>query len=248
MPTNEEDVKLDLNVFYKTRTTEISNGKPYWSYLDVEVLFNGSVIGKYHRKYSNFYNTFYAFEHKGKHYALYSSDYQVTSLMSLPDCKHIASTESGFCPVDFYVPPFEESQIEIELYSEWIEEERAKEPRDEEKITRYKASLESAKKDVELVGTMGVVSGCHWGDDSGGWKMQYLSIDPEKGTISINKDVFGYFQLSQDEMPLSKKIVWERPDRLTIPISAEFDFNVEDKEKSTFNFYSFNHIKFGEKY
>lgn len=245
---NDDEIAIDLNKIYTTRTTSIELKKGCWNVLDVEILLNGNVIGNYRRTYFQFYNTFYAFEHKGKHYALYSSNYQVTSLMSLPDCKHIADTESGFCPVDFYVPPFEESEIEIEMYTEWIEEECAKEPRDEEKITRYKASLESAKKEVELVGTMGVVAGCHWGDDSGGWKMQYLSIDPEKGTISINKDVFGYFELSQDDKPLSEKIVWERPHRLTIPISAEFDFNVEDKEKSTFNFYSFNKIKFGDKY
>ena len=244
--SENEDTTIDLNKIYTTRTTSVDNGEGYWNYLDVEVLFNGEVIGKYQRQYASFYRTFYAFEHKGKHYALYSSDYQVTSLMSLPDCKHIANTESGFCPVDFYVPTFEDEQISLELYTEWLSKEEANEVRDEANIKRYKIYIERYKKSLELVGTMGAVAGCYWGDDSGGWKMQYLDIDPEKGKITIRDDVFGYFELSIDNIPLSEKITWDVPHYMNIPMNTTFNLNLEKKQDSTFSFYSFEGIKIGK--
>lgn len=64
-------------------------------------------IGTYKRNYSAFYRTFFPFFFNEKWYALYSSDYTATRIMSLPDCKDLGGEEPnafGFCPVEFFVP------------------------------------------------------------------------------------------------------------------------------------------------
>lgn len=64
-------------------------------------------VGVYKRNYGAFYNTFWAFPLRGKWFALYSSDYTATRVMSLPDCKDIGGEKPdsfGFCPVDLFVP------------------------------------------------------------------------------------------------------------------------------------------------
>src|SRR5262249_883135 len=66
-------------------------------------------IGEYERNYPNLFRTFYPFQKEGKDYALYSPDYTVTRVMTLPSCIDIggeASHTHGFCPVDYYVPSY----------------------------------------------------------------------------------------------------------------------------------------------
>lgn len=70
---------------------------------------NGNQLGEYTRNYASFGEaTFCPFQAKsGRWYALYSSHYTCTRVMSLPDCKDIGGEEPhqhGFCPVDYYVP------------------------------------------------------------------------------------------------------------------------------------------------
>lgn len=97
---------------YKVRTTPIPTKPGCWEYLNCEVLLckegaEPEVVGNYTRMYSSFYNTFEPFIKGGKEYALISSDYTATSIISLPDCKVVASEQSsphGFCPTGFYVP------------------------------------------------------------------------------------------------------------------------------------------------
>ena len=191
---------MDLIKKYTTKITEKPTKPGCWSYLTVEVLCDGQKVGEYERNYAGFYNTFYPFERNEKHYALYSKDYQTTS-MSLPDCTHIADTEIGFCPVDFYVPFFDDS-----------------------------------------VSNKGLVSGCVWGDDSGGWKLLMLDLSEiESGKIRITKD-FGYFQLPPLSIKLSEMIYWDEPDRLTIPLSMEYQID-NDEEKSGFFAYPMVDLK-----
>lgn len=86
---------------------EIKNKKGTWNSLSIDILEDGSKIGSYTRNYSSIYNTFHPFEQDGKRYALYSTDYTATRVMTLPDCKDLCGEdreEWGFCPTDYYVP------------------------------------------------------------------------------------------------------------------------------------------------
>lgn len=68
-------------------------------------------VGEYERNYSSLFNTFYHFRKNEKDYALYSRDYTSTRVMELPSCNDIGGEERdgcGFCPVDLYVPWFDE--------------------------------------------------------------------------------------------------------------------------------------------
>jgi hypothetical protein len=64
-------------------------------------------IGEYKRNYSD-EGPFCPFTQGGKDYALYSPQYTVTRVLSLPDCKDIAGevdeTGVGYCPFEFCVP------------------------------------------------------------------------------------------------------------------------------------------------
>lgn len=241
-----ESPQVDLSEVYTTRLIKIDNGKKYWNSINVEILQNNEVIGSYIRNYHAMYRTFYPFECNGKHYALYSKDYQTTSIMSLPDCKHLGDAESGFCPVDFFVPTFENSKQSIEFYEDEIRKEQSNESPDETKITQYKASLQHYQNDCAFIGKLGVVAGCYWGDDSGGWKLQMLHLDPENGKVKIDGETLGYFELSLSNEPLSKKIDWDEPQQLNIPINTLFNLNLEDFSKSEFSHYSFDGMKIGK--
>jgi len=137
---------VNMQEKYFAETTEIKNGKGYWSCLKVEIyestgkkpLTKNIKIGEYKRDYSSMYKTFYPFRQHDKEYALYSTHYEETKVMELPSCKHLATGPNGFCPVDYHVP--------------------------------Y-----DFKDDCGLDGEFGFVSGCYWGDDSS-WKIQYLDL------------------------------------------------------------------------
>jgi hypothetical protein len=101
-----EDVET-LLARYSTQTVEIDMGKGFWEYLEVTILEDGRKIGEYRRNYSALYDTFCPFFLNGKLYALYSSYYTATRIMTLPDCEDIGGESpdpNGFCPVGYYVP------------------------------------------------------------------------------------------------------------------------------------------------
>lgn len=211
---------MGLQAKYITRTTEIKTGKGTWSKLNVEILMAGpegdyAVIGSYERNYSSIYNTFFPFEKNGKHYALYSKDYQATSVMSLPDCKHLGSTNDfDFCPVDYYVPDFTEFLEMKKFYEERIAKG------DDKK--HWAMSLEEWHKERALVGTKALVSGCVWGDDSGGWKVHMLDIsDIENGNIK-HLNSLGYFQLPNNGESLRDMANWDEPNELELPLGMRF--------------------------
>jgi hypothetical protein len=92
---------------YSVKTKNIQNKPGTWDSLEVSIFKDEKFIGKYLRVYSTLYNTFVPFKQDGKDFALYSADYTCTSVMSLPDCKQIATEKGdtfGFCPTGYYVP------------------------------------------------------------------------------------------------------------------------------------------------
>jgi hypothetical protein len=171
-------------MIFTTETTEIKTGTNSWSKLKIEIFqiddvlapveegATGTKIGEYERTYSSLYKTFHPFQRDGKWYALYSKDYSKVSVMELPSCKEIAINDDSFCPVEFYVPSYDNMKSE-EDNDEW----------------------NNQYKDVE--GTFGFVSGCYWGDDSS-WKIAYLDLsDMLNGNIKLEHK-FGYIQQPPD--------------------------------------------------
>jgi len=81
-----------------------------WNVYVVEVFQDGNKIGEYTRSYSSFVaKTFYPFQHRGKWYALYSTDYTATRVACLENGKFEdwcgeTGNSFGFCPTEFYVP------------------------------------------------------------------------------------------------------------------------------------------------
>ena len=91
---------------------EIDNGPNHWKNVRVGVFAvqNGieQQVGAYLRNYPALANTFCHFQKDGRDYALYSPHYTVTRIMELPSCQDLGgekSSSSGFCPVDYFVPP-----------------------------------------------------------------------------------------------------------------------------------------------
>lgn len=125
-----------------------------------------TIVGTYKRNYSCLYNTFHPFQKGDKWYALYSKDYQTTSVMELPSCKHLADGPEAFCPVDFYVPQGRDLNMD--------------------------GSLPEYEKNA---GTFGFVSGCIWGDDSGGWKAEFLDLSKIEEGVLVQDGRLGYFEL-----------------------------------------------------
>ncbi|SRR5581483_10079535 len=105
----EADIVDHLGVLHEKYTVnpvDIRSEPKQWGKFRMEILMNGEKIGEYNRNYSPL-STFHPFLHHGKEYALYSTNYTATRVMTLPDCKDLCGEESsghGFCPVEFLVP------------------------------------------------------------------------------------------------------------------------------------------------
>ena len=101
-------LETNKNMKYEAKIIDkIDNGKGCWNSIKVGIFENEKQIGEYKRNYPSLYDTFFPFEKNGKWYALYSPDYTVTRIISLPDCKDIGGEEPdsfGFCPTEFLVP------------------------------------------------------------------------------------------------------------------------------------------------
>lgn len=105
--SGQEIVKVpQLEGKYFLQVNPISNGAGHWNSSRVEIMDSEtkSKLGEYTRNYGTLYSTFCPFIKGGKEYALYSESYMQTSVMTLPDCKHLCSDSTGFCPTDYYVP------------------------------------------------------------------------------------------------------------------------------------------------
>lgn len=222
--TTEKGTTVKLINLYTTRITKVDTGKNTWSVLNVEILLNEDgkdpvVIGSYKRNYSLMYRTFLPFEKNGKHYALYSKDYQTTSVMSLPDCKHLASTNDfAFCPVDYFVPDFEEFHQGLDYMQKSVDD-------GSDKYGNCAAYLKHSEGQKKWIGTRALVSGCVWGDDSGGWKVCMLDLSEIEIGVIKHDGALGYFQLPSNAGPLSECVLWDEPDELSLPVEMKFDLD-----------------------
>lgn len=151
-------------------------------------------IGEFERNFWALADTFCHFIKDGKDYALYSPEYTTTRLMELPSCKDIGGEEpsgSGFCPVEFFVPTYVETE-----FVDW-------------KGTSHRSRHNNSNLE-ELVSSkaftivtplqfypFGFVLGCIWGDDAT-WKIQYLDLSQAEQGILKREERFGYIAVRKD--------------------------------------------------
>ena len=211
---------------------KIGNGKGCWNYIKVGVFKidedKEEQVGEYIRDYSSLYDTFFYFRMNGKDLALYSKDYTATRVMSLPDCKDLGGEEvsaGGFCPVEYFVPAYVwEQDIKINngktvtccLYNTEANES-GEIIFDPSKATYHE---------------LGFVSGCVWGDDSGGWKISCLDLkEADKGIIQ-RKNLLGYHQLPEClSLKKSLKIIdfnEYNPKKIRFTMAHVKSFEIED--------------------
>lgn len=244
----EEEKEITIFDLYKLKTSKIENSPGEWNSLRCEIFDrDDKKLGEYTRNYHSMLNTFVPFyipkkawEISDKHYAVFSDDYQSIGIMTLPDCKVIAKTTTHFCPVDFYVPTFDDTIHSIQYYRECLE--KAIKDDNKKNIEYYTGSLKHEEPNLKEIGRHILVSGCVWGDDSGGWKLMHLDISKmNEGVIELTPK-FGYCELHQSVYPMKNSINWESFDHLEIPLSAYFVFD-EEPEKSGFSGYSFSGLR-----
>lgn len=227
---------MNINEKYFVRTTSQETKPGCWNYLLCEIFKKEedgteTKIGEYTRNYSSFYHTFFPFMKNGKEYAFYSKSYTTTSVMSLPDCKHLCDDDKGvFCPTSYYAPDFEDYDIS-EWHSKQLEE--AKEKNDERGIKYWKSVIEDQEEQMQFVGKYALVAGCVWGDDSGGWKVHLLDISNiENGELML-LNTMGYFELPMNIQKLSDVVYWDEPRDIEIGVRSTFKLN-KDLDKSGF--------------
>jgi hypothetical protein len=216
------------------------------------------LLGEYVYHYPNPHRAFHPFKLRGNWYALYSSHYTATRLMSLPDCKDIGGEEphsGGFCPVDFWVPPLH--------YSERLHDPgcpRDTKPTDFTKpctcsIVHRQGCPINPKTRVQNQSCIckeewdehwkshtiwhlpervhGFVAGCVWGDDSS-WKIEYLDLSKADEGVLKREARFGYIKMP-DYLYLDKAIHYEMDDEQSprITIDVQRHFNLYTGKEST---------------
>jgi hypothetical protein len=136
-------------------------------------------VCRYERNYAML-QTFEPFRQEGREFALISRDYTATAVLDLTSGEVIAEEArepngSGFCPVGFYVPDWQDVHDETAIPG-----------------SKYWTA------DCEWpVGDFGFVWGCYWGDDSS-WKVQYLDLSRVQHGIVTRDQRFGYIELATD--------------------------------------------------
>jgi len=226
--------------------------KGCWNVSKVGIFQGENQIGEYTRNYESFIeSTFFPFCQDDKWYALYSPEYTVTRLMTLPDCKDIGGevdeTGQGFCPVDFYVP---EITIQKILYPspiidnkwriaepfkngvsykwpdnsnlEWMEYKNKHNADFEKWLSDHPFTTEYAK--------FGFVSGCRWGDDTS-WKIRFLDLSKVKDGIVVADDRLGYVELPpkvklMDAIDVTQETDQESP-IVSIAVATNFSIDVK---------------------
>lgn len=206
-------------------------------------IFDGEVqIGQYDRNYQSFgERTFFPFRHSnGNWYALYSSNYTNTRIMSLPDCKDMGGEEpvsEGFCPVAYFVPSYKiwnvpgQSEEEMrgnnipECNWKWVGQDRQYAMHDTlEKLLAIKEPDYS--EDIYYNLDLGFVAGCHWGDDTS-WKIQQLDLTRANEGILV-RDEFDYIEAASfgqlsDIIDISQDYLTDAPN-ITISVLKRYSF------------------------
>jgi hypothetical protein len=194
----------------------------------VVILDGDKEIGKYERNYSAFAaETFEPFEINGKWYALYSSDYEETRVMSLPDCRDLGAEPrqtSRFCPVEFYVPRYRSVTGTRSDGSarEWSYFESAAE--------KYVHVERDHLGNVQTLGPwqclhIGFVAGCLWGDDNS-WKLEVFDLSHVHEGRLERTARFGHLELANG-LTLAEAVRLHRSDgvplRATIVRQQDWD-------------------------
>lgn len=182
---------------YTAKPIKTISNKPAWDTQVIGVfrLIEGErevKIGEYTRNYHHLYKTFYPFCLNGKDYALYSTDYTATRVMSLPDCKDLGGEKRdghGFCPVEFYVPHY----IQRRFKDEGIRDHLIWDFEPDQEIWE-KAEIVQPLRAVPF----GFVAGCIWGDDTS-WKIQYLDLSKVHEGVLKRDERFGYIELPHNQ-------------------------------------------------
>ncbi len=195
---------------------EIEKGEKYWNYQNIGVFDGETKIGEYKRNYSSFMKTFYPFKKNGNWYALYSSNYTATRIMSLPDCKDIGGEEKdtwGFCPVEYYIPEYNQCSFKY------------KDTEEKFQCFDFKTCEECAPLETQCFTEFGFIAGCVWGDDSS-WKIQYLDLSQADKGIIKREDKFGYIELLDSlslKESISMRMAEDKIDRFEIATARCYD-------------------------
>lgn len=190
------------------------------------VLDHGQPCGSYSRNYCSFgTSTFAPFTVGQRWYALYSPDYTCTRVMSLPDCIDIGGEEPdtfGFCPVELWVPRYRCSSFDVDcrVKGDGPDGYVAAVYRVTTNVFQGSTALAEAEARIiaeqdtdgrrvsgarisasELSGWMscpfGLISGCHWGDDSA-FKAEFFDLaNADKGLIT-RQARFGYAEIHSE--------------------------------------------------
>lgn len=154
---------------------------------------NPEFVGEYEYNFCFDPALFFAFKRSGHWFALYSKDYTASRVMRIfqdesgkwtfEDWCGEERNNSGFCPVEFYVPDLHDSApVDHMDYFDPCDLEV-----DEEKI-----ELGDIIRTYKI--NYGFVSGCHWGDDSSN-KLQLIDLSQIENKILKREDRFGYLEL-----------------------------------------------------
>lgn len=197
-------------------------------------------LGEYGRNYDDLFKTFYPFHLDGQDYALYSSNYSWTSVMTLPDCTMIAEEPTvvdGFCPQEYYIPRYVNGRAQLYMNDEKLP---ITDFRINENLASGKTLEEEMKWEHDETGCefdpiqyypFGFVAGCKWGDDLTR-KIQFFDLSQLKDGIIKREERFGYIHLPKG-MSLGHAIRmgdYEMTDDTkisTISIATERFFNFE---------------------
>jgi hypothetical protein len=197
-----------------------------WGTATVRIERDGVEIGNFERNYSSFGATsFESFEIDGRWFALYSSDYTATRVMSLPDCRDIGGEEpssGGFCPVEIYAPRYRPFQISVggEPCEAWHFESAAEtmagKPTQYMKVTGPWRNLNIA-----------FVAGCVWGDDSSR-KLQVIDLEQAAQGRILRDERFGHLEIASD-LPLvaAIRLYRQAPEGLRATILRQEDRDIE---------------------
>jgi len=242
--------KAILGTPFRIETSTVQNSPGTWNSTKVSIYRDdsydvksnvyrkGILIGEYLRNYSSFaYETFYPFQVGEEWYALYSANYTATRVMklyndSIEDWCGEETHSNGFCPVEFYVPKYIETE---HRYTDTVTNE------EKTYLIQYvDCDYSNEEFNVELNSpnfkkleycNFGFLSGCVWGDDSS-WKLRYIDLSQIPNKELIISDKFGYWELP-NELSLKKCIRMDgwAPDHSWICLTRAEHINLETNER-----------------
>lgn len=178
---------------------QVPNGGGAWNSTLISIFENETKIGEFQRNYPSYgVSTFAPFQRNGQWYALYAPRYTGLQVMRLPDCTPLggeACGGNGFCPVEVWVPTYQER-----LRKGYTEEELQKYPKanwgwlSQDSISReYDQGLWKPDSPI-LFEDFALVTGCIWGDDNS-WKLELRDLSQAAEGILKSVPGWGYHPL-----------------------------------------------------